>query len=322
MPSFLKAVLGGKKTLEQYRKERASEKNRAINSVDGVVKPTQRRITLTKKANARFGADLCRISGRIFVLRVDETKVNDEFGEYLPAMRAGLSRFDEIIQIEEQDISHLALPDTYKYLQEAKRINITVADRPLLRHYNITHGDSAEAVRSSLAAAGHHQDLVYMATADTPIPAGEAFVEIKGELVLGVPIDQLTIVLDYAIDKCDETGSFCISTLPLEVAASFLSAYVETTAVFGSKDWKSNELLRKSIRHSKRRSSFQGQLRNSINSKSTANVHRNSLRISDTSVGATEFSDVNMALPQRRSFRSATNLDRETIERARQLMHA
>jgi hypothetical protein len=315
MVSLLKAVFGGKKTLEQYRKER-SEKNRAINSVDGVAKPTQRRIVLNKSANTRFGADLCRIAGRIFVLKVDETKVNDEFGEYLPAMRAGLSRFDEIIQIEEQDVSRFALPEIYQYLQETRRINITVADRPLLRSYSITHGDSAESLRTALAAAGAHKDVVYT-TSDTSIPAGEALVEIKGELVLGVPLDQLEIVLDYAVDKCEDTESFQVSTLPVEVAASFLSAYIETTAVFGSKDWKANELVRKSIRHSKRRSSFSGQLRSSVNNKSS--IRRNSMR-SATAVGS-EYSDLDVNA-QRRSFRSATNLDRETIERARRMMEA
>lgn len=294
MAGFVRALLGGKRSLEQYRKERKQARS-SINCVDGVQKPTQRRITLSKDADSRFGADLCKISGRVFVLKVDETKVNDAYGEYLPAMRAGLSRFDEVTQIDEQDIGDRTLATVYHYLQESSRVNITVADHPLLHSFTIAGAPALEQLSMALAATGNDRDLVYTETACV-IPEGEAIVEVNGELVLGVTLAELSVVLQYAADKSeDEVGAFNVTTLPVDVAAAFLSAYVETTAVYGSKDWKAGDLLRRSLRHSKRRNST------TLSRRSSMTSLRGSMRKGS-----------------RRN--SRTGLDQETIERARAMM--
>lgn len=63
-------------------------------------------------AESRFGVDLCRINGSVYVLNVHEKDANSEAAaelegcsKYLPGYRAGLTRFDEAVQVRSSPIS-------------------------------------------------------------------------------------------------------------------------------------------------------------------------------------------------------------------------
>lgn len=231
-----------------------------INSVDGVQKPTQRTIKLFKDQFSRFGADMCTVDGRIFVLGVEEEMQKptdgEDLGTFLPAARAGLSRFDEIVQLEHEDVLGTPLTDIYAQLFVAEKIELTVADRPCALSHTLAGQSTIATFLDECVESEPSADIkiVHSGAHSTCIPPSHAIVEVEGELVLSFNLDEIRAVVEYTShqNECDVVR---ITTMPMEYAAAFMRAYQKSSSVAGSKDWKASCLLRRSLRHSSRRGS-------------------------------------------------------------------
>lgn len=242
------ARLFGHRSVAKSTTTGTNASNGNINCVDGVPKPTQRQINVLKDSNTRFGADLVQVENRIFVLGVDESE--DASGDLYPAMRAGLSRFDEVTQVQEDDVECQPLADLYAQLFMSKSVQLTVVDRPVVRTSTVSGQAKIESALAQLET-GAYDTLVYTHAEGCGIPAGHAIVEVENELVLGMTFEEFCAVVQYTAHKkqCDVVN---FTTMPLEYAGAFLAAYQKTHTA-AAKDWKNNQLLRRSLRHSSRK---------------------------------------------------------------------
>lgn len=207
---------------------------------------TQRYVRLCKEADSKFGADLCTIDGRIFVLGVDEAPRKGDAWQYSPAFRAGLTRFDEITQIEHDDVSDMDISEIYEYLFTRDSVHLTILDGPLAE----THTIAGRSTIAALLAELEWCDDDYAAPVGSicsALPAGHSVVEIEGELVLGLDAQEMRAMVEYLCEKkgCDAVS---VTTMPNDFAAAFLSAFNAAYSLGGSKDWTASALLQRSMR--------------------------------------------------------------------------
>lgn len=228
-----------------------------------VPKPQQRQLEIVKAPNTRFGIDLCRVNGRVFVLKVhsptDAGNKNNKSAT--PALshaahRVGLQRFDELLQVEEEFIQNRPLESIYRYLHKAELVNITVQDRPLINTHLLTVSSAYVALQShSLVMLGDAELQVVCVMPDSSasvvLPVGESIVEVDGRVTLGMSVQELLAVLEYA-RHTSEDGFIEVSTMSRDLARAFFAAFKLTADVYGHTDWKPVDHLRKSLRHSRR----------------------------------------------------------------------
>lgn len=226
-------------------------------------KPQQRQLEIVKAPNTRFGIDLCRVNGRVFILKVHsptDSSNNDRPTAALShaAHRVGLQRFDELLQVEEEFIQSRSLESIYRYLHRAELVNITVQDRPLINTQLLTVSSAYVALQSqSLVMLGDAELQVVCVMPDSPasvvLPVGESIVEVDGRVTLGMSVQEVLAVLEYA-RHTSEDGFIEVSTMPRDLARAFFAAFKLTADVYGHTDWKPVDHLRKSLRHSRRNS--------------------------------------------------------------------
>ena len=239
----------------------------------GAARPLQRRFELTKQANSRFGADLCRINGRVYVLNVHEpptparrstvssllnmdksdakAEQNAQQGQFA-AHRLGLRRFDELFMIREECIATWNLEDIYNYLHRSSRMDVTVMDANITTQRSVP----AAAVEGALANGTlqfemeGNTDIRIVRVRSTSslaaeLPPTESIAEINGYLVLGMELQEVMAILWYACHE-SEDGVVTFSTVRPDYARAFLTALLLTADIYGYCEWKPTEVLRKS----------------------------------------------------------------------------
>ena len=99
----------------------------------------------------RFGADLCKVNGHVFVLNVDE-RIDPDTDAHFPAMRAGLSRFDEITHLGEEDVRTQDLPTVYKRMLSDDKVRLSVVDRPMVQSHTVAGSGAVQALIQQLTS--------------------------------------------------------------------------------------------------------------------------------------------------------------------------
>jgi hypothetical protein len=224
------------------------------------IKPLQRQLELVKPANSRFGLDLCRVNGRVYILKVHEPHKAAPSGiapVSYAAYRVGLRRFDEITHIDDEPVRTISLEQIYRYLHTSAFVNMTVSERAVVSAHAIptSTSDIDDITDSCMTDVdGKDRCSVAQVISETPaaaiLPANSSIVEINGMLTIGMRPSEIVAILRYARHK-SSTGFVDVCTVPSELARGLLMAYVLTSDVY-RKDWRPTEHLRKSIRFSNR----------------------------------------------------------------------